>query len=622
MRGRRRATESLAPDRRPPPPTPTNTADPWQFLSTPVTGRESDASFCSSRPSIASIGRTSTALPNISDRSYQSSALRTINSYLASQSVPFSLKHPLPSAKDITETLKLLLHRLGFASQKIDEDLSHALKFLKCPLKLNKSALRAPGTPHSWPNLLAVIHWLVQIIKYKEFMMDSSPSFEGDKMFMYTIHSYLLYIRGDDEAMDALDEECVREMREWRDKKEEDVRVLEEEVKELEAKLDGLRTGPSQKEVLEQEKAVLEKDVTKFHIMIEQLDGHLTEMQKKLEEKDKALVAKVEDRKRICEENEELKKRIEEQGINLRDAERMKRELQAVDRDIEEMEGARNGWEEKIWELDSEIGHKFKELERLVMECNQAIRRDHFVLDEVHLMIRLKIGNGFQYQLNASGSTPSEVLGLDYKSILKPALASFSEDIKRSSMGKLEELISLRQQSGENAAKLEEKQNRIAVLQSHIDELLSLTRGLGRTGLCVCVATLIENFMSNLQKQVDRLWPFCVSIAGRHGSEARKLAEEVDVETQNMSVVEKEAAEFLKTSKAELQETIIRTEEEVKLCAQELFDLINSVSTYKEYVGSKIARMKNDLLETAGAVADIYKGYRPSQGCVVPFSSN
>ncbi|KAI3445667.1 hypothetical protein Pfo_002332 [Paulownia fortunei] len=580
--GRRRATESLAPDRRPPPPTPTNTADPWQFLSTPVPGRESDASFCSSRPSIASVGRPSTALPNISDRSYQSSALRTINSYLASQSAPFSLKHPLPSAKDITETLKLLLHRLGFASQKIDEDLSHALKFLKCPLKLNKSALRAPGTPHSWPNLLAVIHWLVQIIKYKDFTMNSSPSFEGDKMFMYTINSYLLYIRGDDEAMDALDEECVREMREWRDKVEDNVKVLEENVKELEVKLEGLKAGPSQKELLEQEKAVLEKDVTKFHIMIEQLDGHLVEVQKKLEEKDRALEAKVEDRKRICEENEELKKKIEEQGINLRDAERMKRELQAVERDIEEMEAARNGWEEKIWELDSEIGHKFKELERFVMECNQAIRR-------------LKLGNGFQYQLNTNGSTPSEVLGLDYKSILKPALASFAEDIKNSSMGKLEELISLRQQSGENAAKLEEKRNRIAVLQSHIDE--------------------VEAQSNVIRKETHEY-------ASRCAAEARKLAEEVDMEAQKMSVVEKEAAEFLKTSKAELQETIMRTEEEVKLCAQELFDLINSVSTYKEYVGSKIARMRNDLLETAGSVADIYKGYRPSQGCVVPFSSN
>ncbi|KAL3620885.1 hypothetical protein CASFOL_035797 [Castilleja foliolosa] len=529
--GRRRATESIVPDRRPPPPTPTNSADPWQFLSTPVPGRESDASFCSSRPSIASAGRASTVIANISDRSYQASALKTTNSYLASHSVKFHLKHPLPSAKDIIETLKFLLHRLGFASQKMEEDLSQALKFLKCPLKLNKSALRAPD-------------------------------------------SYLLYISGDDEAVEGLDEECIREMTEWKDTLEDRVKGLEDNMKELEVKFDGLKTGPSEKERLEQEKAMLEKDVTKFHIMIEQLLGHLTEVQKKLEEKDKALEAKVEDRKRICEENEDLKRTIEEQGINLRDAERMKRELQAVERDIEETETARNGWEEKIWELDSEIGHKFKELERLAMDCNQAIRR-------------LKVGNGFQYQLNASASTPSKVLASDYKSVLKPALASFNEDIKRSSMGKLEELISLRQQSGENSAKLEERRSRIAFLQSHIDE--------------------VEGQLNVIRKEK-------LEYASRCASEARKLADDVDMEAQKMSVLEKEAAEFLKTSKAELQETIIRSEEEVKLCAKELFELINSVSTYKEYVGSKIARMRNDLLEIAGTVADTYKEYRPSQG--------
>ncbi|CAA0839035.1 Unknown protein [Striga hermonthica] len=569
MRGRRRPTESICPDRRPPPPTPTSTADPWHFLATPVPRRESDAS---SRPSTASVVRPSPALPNFSDRSHQFAVLRTINSYLASQSVPFALKPPLPSAKDITETLKFLLHRLGFTSQKIDEDLGHALKFLRCPFKLNKSALRAPGTPHSWPNLLAVIHWLVQIIKYKDYTMTPPPNFEGDKMFMYTVNSYLLFISGDDDKIDALDEDCIREMTEWKDTLEERVKGFEENVKELELKLDAMKAGPSQKERLEQEKAVLEKDITKFNIMIEQLLSHLTEVQKKLEEKGKAVEAKVEDRKKICEENEELKKRVEEQGINLRDAERMKRELQAVERDIKETESARNGWEEKIWELDPEIGHRFKDLERLVMEGNQAIRR-------------LKIGNGFQYQLNAIGSTPSEVLGLDYKSVLKPALALFSEDIKRSSMGKLEELISLRQQSGENTAMLEERRNHIAALQSHIDE--------------------VEAQLNMIRKDTHEYTSRCAA-------EARKLADEVDLEAHSMSVVENEAAEFLKTSKVELEAAIAQAEGEVKLCAQELFNLINSVSTHKEYVASKIARMRTDLLETAGAVADIYKGQRSS----------
>ncbi|XP_057803910.1 kinetochore protein NDC80 homolog [Salvia miltiorrhiza] len=568
--GRRRPAESLAPDRRPPPPTPTNTADPWQFISTPLHGRESDASFCSSRPSTASTGRPSAAITNISDRSYQLAALRTINSYLTSQSAPFSLKHPLPSAKDITETLKLLLQRLGFASQKIDDDLSHALKFLKCPLKLNKSALRAPGTPHSWPNLLAVIHWLVQLAQYIDSTMNLSPELEGDKMLMHNIQSYLLYIGGEDEAMDALDSECIRELEEWRDKVGENATAVDFNASELDAKLMALKKGPSQKEVLEQEKAVVEKDVTKFHDMIGQLDAHLVDVQKKLEEKEKALEAKVEERKRICDENEELKRKIEEQGINMRDAERMKRELQAVERNFEEAEAGRSGWEEKIWELESEIGHKFKELERLVMECNQTIRR-------------LKLGNGFQYQLQADGSTPSEVLGFDYKSILKPALVAFSEEIKKSSMEKLEELISLRPRSGENAAKLEEKRNLIALFQSRNDEV---------------------------ESQLDIMTKEMQEYVSRRAAQAKKMVEEIEMKVQHISIVEKEAAELLKKSKAGLDEDMLQSKEDVTLCAQELFNLINSVATYKEFVGSKIGRMRSDLLETAGTVAEIYKGYR------------
>ncbi|KAK4491236.1 hypothetical protein RD792_001969 [Penstemon davidsonii] len=552
---RRLERESVAPDRRPPPPTPTN----FQF-STPVPGRrDSDASFCSSRPSIASSG-----LPNPTDRSYQISALRTINSYLASVSFPISLKHPLPSAKDITETLKFLVQRLGFTAAKLEDDIGYVLKSPKYPLKWTKSLLRAPGTPHSWPHLLAAIHWIVQILKYKEYAVNTYSSFEEDQGLMNTIKSYEYFISGEDEAMGEVDGECKRMMTEWMDEREEEVNGLELHVNELEGKLEGLKSGPSRKDVLEQNKADLEQDMAKLHVLIERLDGNLEDMKRKLEEKERALEEKVEHKKKICEENDELKRRIEEQVINLRDAERMKRELQAVERDIEESEAARNAREEKVWEIDSEIGHKFKELEQFVMDYNQHIRR-------------LKLGTGFQFQLDAMGSTPAEVLGLDLKSVLKPALASYAEDIKRSSMEKLQELISLRQQSGEIAAKLEEKQNIIVALQSDRDAV---------------------------QAQLNSMSKGAHEYASKCAQEASKMAEEVEMEAQKMLSVEKEAAEFL-------QETIVQTEEEVKLCGQELFGLINSVSAYKEYVGSKVARMKSDLIETAGAIVDMYKESRP-----------
>lgn len=73
--------------------------------------------------------------------------------------------------------------------------------------------------------------------------------------------------------------------------------------------------------------------------------------------------------------------------------------------------------------------------------------------------------------MNAKGSTPAEVMGIDCKSTLKPALESFADDNKKSSMAKYEELISLQQQSSEMATKIEGKRIRIGALQSHIDEV-------------------------------------------------------------------------------------------------------------------------------------------------------
>ncbi|PWA98097.1 kinetochore protein Ndc80 [Artemisia annua] len=95
---------------------------------------------------------------------------------------------------------------------------------------------------------------------------------------------------------------------------------------------------------------------------------------KHMEEKEKASGVKVEERNMIYVENEDLKKKVEEQGFNMRDDERMKRELQAVERDIGEAEIERNKWEEKCWDLNTVIGTKWKELEALQIECNQAIR--------------------------------------------------------------------------------------------------------------------------------------------------------------------------------------------------------------------------------------------------------
>lgn len=213
---------------------------------------------------------------------------------------------------------------------------------------------------------------------YNDHLIGSSSAaapFEDNTLFVYAINSYLRYISGDDDAVDALDGELSGKLEQEKESVVENVKNWKRECEELEAKLEGLRSGLSPREMLEQEKAILEADITKFRTVIDQAVGNIATFDKVLEEKAKELAAKEEGRRRICAENEELKKKVAEQKVNLLDAERMKRELHAVESNIEAAGSARNEWEKKTWNLDSPISNKLQEMEELAIECNQAMRR-------------------------------------------------------------------------------------------------------------------------------------------------------------------------------------------------------------------------------------------------------
>ncbi|PON60257.1 Kinetochore protein Ndc [Parasponia andersonii] len=578
MRGRR-PKESLAQ----PPPTPLDHHILYHRQQPP---RDSDASFASSRPSSVGLGRSTNAtFDQYKDHRYQSSAVSTVNAYLSSHSSPaLSLKLPFPSAKDITQTLNFLMSRLDFPSQKLDDDLPFLLRSLNYPFKLNKSILRSPGTPHQWPTFLAIIHWLVQVAMFNDHLgSDSTASFaDRNPLHSYSLDSYSHYITGDDDTVESLDREWLEKLERERENSSEAAKALEASVRELEAKIEGMKAEPSRMEVLEKEKGVLEEDVTKFHEMIEKFREKIAEVERDFGGKEKELEEKVTNKDRICEENEELKKRVELQAFNPRDVERMKRELQATERDIGEAELARNSWEEKSWDLDATLGRKSKELETLAMECNQAMRR-------------LKFGEGFQYALNAKGSTPAEVMGADYKSMIKPALTSLAEDINKNSMTKLEELIALQQQSSEIAAKIEGKRNILARLEARINE--------------------VEGQLQLLKNETQEYTYRCAA-------EAKKIMEDFEMEAHNLDLVEREAADILKTSKLKLQEAIKQSEAEIQMCAFELIALVDSVSKYKEHMQSKLLEMKNDVSETAAALSDAYKGSWPPKFGTVSNANN
>nr|DAD18349.1 TPA_asm: hypothetical protein HUJ06_019812 [Nelumbo nucifera] len=185
-------------------------------LST-IQNRDSDASFCSSRPSNSSIGIGRATPSPIIDRVHQASAIRVINAYLAFHSSSTVLKPPLPSAKDITAPF-------AFSSLTSIGPLSNLKKIFLfssntsiAPSNSTKSALKAPGTLHSWPSLLAVIHWLIELAFYNDHIASSSTTttnslFRDNRVLTHIVNCYSLYIRGDDDGVEDLDNEFNRQM--------------------------------------------------------------------------------------------------------------------------------------------------------------------------------------------------------------------------------------------------------------------------------------------------------------------------------------------------------------------------------------------------------------------------
>ncbi|XP_009391371.3 kinetochore protein NDC80 homolog [Musa acuminata AAA Group] len=562
---RRRYTKATTgpPDRAAPLPSPFDVARHFDFASV-AGGRDSDASLCSGRPSSAG-GRPASAL--LTDRSAQSSALRAVNAFLTSHSAPVSLRPPLPAARDITEALRFILARMDWPLDDLDDDLPALLRNLHCPLKLNRSALKAPGTPHAWPHLLSVLYWLIQLARVSDHLAASSSPQQDqpNDLLLFVTRSYSLFISGEDDAVEELDEEYLGKAQHQAANTAAAIDALEKEATELEAKLQALQAEPSKKKALEREKGMLVEDVKKFQAVVDSWGGKVAAMESALGEWEKELEAKEKESKRLCEENEELHRRIDTQAVNVRDVERMKREMQAVERDIADAEIGRNALEEKAWELEETVSRKIHETEVLLEQCNQAVRR-------------LKLGIDFQYVLNSKGSSPAEVLGINYKSILKPALVALSEDTKKISVSKLEESITLQEQSQENAKVLEEKRNNLASFQAKIDEA--------------------EARLTFLKNEAEEYASNCAA-------EAEKIKGEFMNKEHQLSIIEKEAEEFLKNSENELQITTKESDEETQLCASELLALIDAVSEYKEFMESTVSGMKKELSETADFVSSL-----------------
>lgn len=111
---------------------------------------------------------------NITDKQFIAASIRTLIEFLSQRAYDQPISPKIltkPTNKDYYMIVLFLFRQVdpNYAlSGKLEDEIVSMFKFLNYPYPIAKSNISAVGSPHAWPNMLASIMWLIELLLYDE----------------------------------------------------------------------------------------------------------------------------------------------------------------------------------------------------------------------------------------------------------------------------------------------------------------------------------------------------------------------------------------------------------------------------------------------------------------------
>ncbi|OLL25921.1 Kinetochore protein ndc80 [Neolecta irregularis DAH-3] len=402
----------------------------------------------------------------IRDKATQAQYNKTVLEYLlqAGYQNPIGTKTlQQPTAKDFAMIFKFLYCQLdpNFKfEKKIEDDVTYCLKSLRYPFTsdISKSSLQAVGSSHSWPPILAMLHWIVELCTCTGKLMSGEIPLEdgGNSMdksyFNLLAKAYDEFLSGNDDFSDfhkdlaaAFDERNTDVIA--------DMERLETANKLLETELKNLTDKKPPLESLEAEQKILLSDADKFKKYMEQMEErrikletkvnpelqqHLQEMERELEE--------------LAVQRKYLQAQVDAQEISPGELDKMTSERQALHESLQKTASRLEELTKHVHQRDSECQKRIDQIERHLQNYNSLAYR----IGIIPKTAPYAGGKDFELELDSralshdSVTRPDQIVNRDLRHEIRPALAK------------------LRQELG---SKVHEHQDRAIQLQEILDKL-------------------------------------------------------------------------------------------------------------------------------------------------------
>ncbi|KAL1675601.1 HEC/Ndc80p family-domain-containing protein [Schizophyllum commune] len=294
------------------------------------------------------------------EKSYQALMRRDIIEYLRSCGMEITNATLANiTAKDFRSIFNYLIQILDPAypfnpGARLEEEFVPALKAQRYPYAhtISNNWLAAPASMHSWPSLLGVLHWLVELCKLKEHYVKSShPTLqltanipdEFDSVyehralaFEYYANSYAMWLEGADdfpEPTQELEERYARKVEKVQQELDEinkQTVAAREQLKELRASADPIT------KLLEQNK-LLKSDSVKMRGILDVKAKKKGKLQNEILDLKATLMKNESDLEQLHAEHEKYMGIVRTQNLSLEEVQQMNTSYETLTRTTEEL---------------------------------------------------------------------------------------------------------------------------------------------------------------------------------------------------------------------------------------------------------------------------------------------
>lgn len=271
-----------------------------------------------------------------------------------------------PMSKDFFDIFKFLMAQIDPQLEingKIEDEVPLIMRRLKYPVEVNKSKLQSICGPNTWPQLLAVLDWLIALIQVNDGLiepvaecrmgLDDIDGGETDFHLLRTLHeNYLEFLGGKD---DNTVEERLRQIYEERiESVQMEVDRLQEQMTGMDTQLQEFQSEHNRLLEIQAAPRQLEIEADRLRGVIQSQDARAQRAEEEtvvVEAEDASVMADVET---LEQKQKELQEQVESQAYSKRDIERLKYERNHLRRMLEDLKADAEKTEQGVWELGIE----------------------------------------------------------------------------------------------------------------------------------------------------------------------------------------------------------------------------------------------------------------------------